>query len=226
MQAPYKLLVFDWDGTLMDSEAKIIACVDAATDELRSPRVNPDRIRNIIGLGLPEAMNSLFPERSERFRVRFVERYRHYFMEGNGLSSELFPGVQPTLQSLKEEGYLLGVATGKSRMGLERDFGVTGLGAVFDVTRCADETSSKPNPRMLEEIMDELAVVPEQTVMIGDTEYDLAMANKAGTHAVAVAYGVHGRDRLLKFNPCVCLDSITDLLEWLKKVGKIEATDT
>lgn len=213
----YKLLVFDWDGTLMDSESKIVGCVHSVTDELGLPRIQTDEIRNIIGLGLKEAVGALFSEHGRDVHQRVVERYRHYFLRGEDPLSALFPGVRETLRTLRENGYLLAVATGKSRRGLARELDVTGLQDMFDASRCADETFSKPHPRMLEEIMDQLLVGAGETLMIGDTEYDLQMASNAGTHAVAVTYGVHERQRLLQFDPRFCLDSIAELLDRLSE---------
>jgi phosphoglycolate phosphatase len=217
MTAVYKVLVFDWDGTLIDSEAKIIATVDAVTDELALPRLGAQKIRNIIGLGLPEAIEALFPGSTMTLQQQIVDRYRAHFLGSDSGSSQLFQGVVETLALLKSEGYLLAVATGKSRKGLARDLATTGLQDFFAVTRCADETASKPDPQMLQEIMYELDVLPQETVMIGDTEYDMAMARSAGTPAVAVSYGMHECIRLLQYQPLACLDSIGELISWLQR---------
>lgn len=216
MKRRYSLLVFDWDGTLVDSERKIVASAQAAIEALNLPQPGADSIRNIIGLGLREAIEVLFPSRDEEFHGRFVEYYRHHFLENGEHSTAFFPGAIETLYSLKAEGYILAVATGKSRRGLARELSSSGLTDVFDGTRCADEAFSKPHPRMLQDIMDDLSVDAHETVMIGDTEYDLEMAKSAGTHGIGVSYGVHGRERLLRFDPIVCLDTITELPEYLR----------
>lgn len=215
----YRLLVFDWDGTLIDSAAKIIATVHAVTDEAGLPRHEPAYIRDLIGLALPEAVARLFPGYDHRFWAHAVERYRDHFVRHEGPPSPLFPGVRRTLELLRNSGYVLAVATGKSRRGLERELDVTGLRGSFAATRCADETSSKPNPLMLKEIMNEVAIEPHATVMVGDTLYDLHMAMNAGVDAIAVTYGMHEYRRLQACGPRACLDAITELPVWLENRG-------
>lgn len=211
----FKLIVFDWDGTLMDSEAKIVASARAASADLSMPPLAPERVRNIIGLGLREAVECLYPDGDEDFYRQFVERYRYHFLVGDQTPMPLFAGAGDTLNALCDQGYMLAVATGKSRRGLDRVLDETGLRRHFLASRCADEAPSKPHPRMLEELMEELGVAGNETLMVGDTEYDLQMARNAGTRAVGVSYGVHGRERLLQFAPLACLDDISELTEWL-----------
>lgn len=213
-RSDYRLLVFDWDGTLMDSEAQIVRCMQAAMGDMELPVLAPPRIRDIIGLGLKEAIDRLFPGQDDAFHARMVERYRHHWL-GSERGSELFEGAERTLVELRERGYLLGVATGKGRQGLDKVLVETGLGALFDATRCSDETRSKPDPLMLQEIMTVLGVTPDRTLMIGDTEYDLVMARNAGVDAMAVGYGVHTPERLLEHGPLDCLERIDQLLPWL-----------
>lgn len=212
---PYSLLVFDWDGTLMDSVARIVACIRASIDDLGLEFRTHDQIKNIIGLGLYEAINTLYPEGDEQLHRDMTDRYRYHFLEVDPTPSELFAGAVETLQRLDEQGYYLAVATGKGRVGLDKVLKETGLGPMFMATRCADETFSKPNPQMLFEIMDQLGVEPEQTLMIGDTEYDLQMARNAGTDGLGVSYGVHSVERLMKHEPVACLDAIGELNSWL-----------
>lgn len=211
----FPLLVFDWDGTLMDSEARIVGCMQAAIADSGLPALESAAIRNIIGLGLREALEQLFPGCAESVRQRMVERYRYHFLGGYHAASPLFPGARETLTALRERGYLLAVATGKGRQGLESVLRETGCRHLFDATRCADESFSKPHPQMLLDIMDELDVPPQATLMIGDTEYDMRMAANAGAQALAVSYGVHERERLLQCGPLDCLDSIGALPAWL-----------
>ena len=211
----FRLVVFDWDGTLMDSEDKIVASVRAAIADLSLQPIPREQIRNIIGLGLREAVETLVPQRSDDFYQEFIERYRHHFLVADQTPMPLFDGVPETLRELRDQGYLLAVATGKARRGLNRVLDETGLGQLFVASRCADEAHSKPHPAMLQELMGELNVVPNETLMVGDTEYDLQMARNAGTAAIAVSYGVHERPRLLEFGPLACLDSITELKDWL-----------
>ncbi len=211
----YRLLVFDWDGTLMDSEARIVACLQAAASDLDIEIPPPERAKEIIGLGLSEAIARLFPGLGERAQVLAVERYRQHFLGDDLAPSVLFPGVAEVLEHLAGEGYLMGVATGKSRRGLDKVLEETGLGRLFHATRCADETFSKPHPQMLEDVMDRTGARPSETLMIGDTEYDMQMARNARAHGLAVSYGVHDRERLLAEGALACLDALADLPAWL-----------
>lgn len=215
MEREFKLLVFDWDGTLMDSEARIVSCVHAAARDMAIESPADDRVRDIIGLGLKEALEKLFPGTDDSFKERFIDHYRHYFLHEDSTPSLLFPHALEVLNSLAGENYLLAVATGKGRPGLNKVLAETGLQSLFHATRCADETFSKPHPEMLIQIMDELGVEPSDTLMIGDTEYDLQMAINAGTHGLGVSYGVHTVERLNQFNPLGCLDDIAELSGWL-----------
>jgi phosphoglycolate phosphatase len=209
-----RLIVFDWDGTLMDSETQIVHAIQSAIADLQLEARSVEACRNIIGLGLQEAVDALYPGRGEDFRQTFVARYRdHWFSDSH--ASELFAGARETLELLKESGFTLAVATGKGRAGLDKALRQTGLSGLFSATRCSDETCSKPHPRMLNEILQELQIASQQALMVGDTEYDLQMANRAGVGSVAVSYGVHARERLLQHQPLVCLDRITELVDWL-----------
>lgn len=211
-----RLLVFDWDGTLMDSEAQIVGCMHSTIRDLQLEPRSDDQVRNIIGLGLWEAIDDLYPGRDQRFHKAFTDHYRHYWQLSNG-SSQLFAGARETLHELKNKGYRLAVATGKGREGLAKVLRETGLEAMFSATRCADESGSKPHPAMLYDIMDELAIEPACTLMVGDTEYDLEMASKAGTHSLGVACGVHSNERLLRHQPLAILNDIRELSGWLEK---------
>lgn len=213
----FKLLVFDWDGTLMDSEARIVDCVRAAAGDLDLDIPSDDAIRNIIGLGLREAIDSLFPGADDDLHLNIVTRYRIHYLNENRTPSQLFQGAKEVIQGLAEQEYLLAVATGKGRSGLNLVLESTGIGGYFHATRCADETFSKPHPEMLQQIIDELGVFPKEALMIGDTEYDLEMAANAGVASLGVAYGVHAPERLAKHNPLGCLDRVTDLPDWLQK---------
>lgn len=217
---PYRLLVFDWDGTLMDSEARIVSCLSMTLADLALPPLGRDTLLNVIGLGLPEAVAVLLPEADAALIRRFIDRYRYHFLSDHHAAATLFPGAMEMLTSLDRQGYLLAVATGKGRRGLDRSLEDTGCRSLFDLTRCADETASKPDPRMLLEIMDVLDVSPADTLMIGDTVYDLQMARNAGTSSLAVSYGVHARERLQACDPLGCLDAVTDILPWLDGVRR------
>jgi phosphoglycolate phosphatase len=220
----YQLIVFDWDGTLIDSEARIVNCMRASIQDLQLPARTNDQMRNVIGLGLQEALAMLFPDGNPGMYQNLVERYRHHFLVQDDTPSELFNGVETLLTELNDRGHYLAIATGKGRQGLEKSLDETGLREYFHYTRCADETRSKPHPQMLEEIMDRLGVTPQETLMIGDTEYDLQMANNAGTSALAVSYGVHEKHRLLACQPLDCIDNVPALHGWLvnEKTRKVE----
>ncbi len=216
MNNPISLLVFDWDGTLMDSEARIIECVRAAAMDLDLEVPEDDAIRNIIGLGLSEAVMGMFPGADEQLVTDVVDRYRYHFLHKNALPSPLFEGAEEVLRELRQQGYLMAIATGKGRAGLNRVLEYTGLGDLFHATRCADETFSKPHPDMLLQIMEELGTDKSNTLMIGDTEWDMQMARNAGAHGLAVSYGAHAVDRLLQHEPLACLDDITEITGWLE----------
>lgn len=215
MQRRFEVLVFDWDGTLMDSEAHIVACMDYAIREHGIEPDPPHRLKRVIGLGLVEAIADLLPEHSTQLHDKVADTYRERFLSDKTAQSELFPGVVETLHHLSEAGYQLSVATGKSRRGLDRVLEETGLDTLFPITRCADETFSKPHPQMLDEIKMDFNVEAEQMLMIGDTEFDLQMAVNAGVPSVAVSYGVHEASRLRAHSPMTILDQINQLPEWL-----------
>ncbi len=212
---PFNLLVFDWDGTVMDSESRIVECLQAAIRDLGLPERSVEESKNIIGLGLREAVETLYPGSSDQLHSDLVARYRHYFLAEDSIPSPLFPGAAELLESLNDAGYLLAVATGKGRRGLDRVLDETGLGSLFVTSRCADESFSKPHPQMLEYIMDFTGSEPDETLMIGDTEYDMEMASNASTHALAVSYGVHELERLQRHQPVGVIDALTELQPWL-----------
>lgn len=212
---PYKLLVFDWDGTLMNSAARIVASMRTAIRELNFPHREDDELRNVIGLGLQEVLATLYPEGDGLITKALAERYRHHYLYADPTPSQLFEGVEALLAELHKRGYLMAIATGKGRAGLNSVLPEVGVAHYFCATRCADETLSKPHPRMLLEIMAQMQVLPGETLMIGDTEYDMLMARQAGTDALAVSYGVHEKVRLQRCSPIGCVDSVEELHGWL-----------
>lgn len=178
-----------------------------------------DQVRNIIGLGLPEALEVVIPGISSQGIGEMRARYGHYYLGEDSTPTPLFPGAQSTLQSMHNKGMRMAVATGKSRKGLQRAFADTGLGYLFETSRCADETTSKPHPHMLEEILEESSVNPNEAVMIGDTEYDLDMGKRAGMDVIAVSYGAHHVDRLKGYKPVLEADRFPEIESWLVQLG-------
>lgn len=215
MPKQFELLVFDWDGTLMDSAASIVESLQAACADLSLPAPAEDDARHIIGLGLNDALGYLFPELPRNRYGALTERYRSHFLARDS-AIPLFPGVPEAIRELHGEGFLLAVATGKSRAGLDRALESTGLQLYFHASRCADEGFPKPHPEMLLALMEKLGTGPEQTLMIGDTSHDLQMADNAGVAAVAAAYGAHPRASLLACPALACLESFPELHRWLK----------
>lgn len=218
MKVKHQLIIFDWDGTLMDSVDKIVRCFAAALDDVGASDPGKDAIRHIIGLGLDEAVSALLPQADNGVRARVVERYRQHFLHLDQTGMELFPGVREGLEELAGQGYLLAVATGKARRGLDRVLRATDTAHLFRATRCADEAFSKPHPRMLEDILEQTGLGADQALMIGDTTYDLQMARHAGMNSVAVTYGVHDRDLLTEHGPLACLDSFSEVYAWLQRM--------
>jgi len=219
----YQLLVFDWDGTLMDSAARIVASLTAAFGDVGAEVPAQERCRDIIGLGLGEAMQRLWPESDGEQRAQLIARYRYHYLDANTTPAPLFPGAADVIAALHEAGYLLAVATGKSRRGLDSALEQSGLWRWFHATRCADETFSKPHPQMLFELLDELGVAAPDCVMIGDTEYDLQMAHNADVDAVAVCCGVHAPERLLALQPRACLPAVDSLPVWLGQQASLQS---
>lgn len=214
----FDLIVFDWDGTLMDSTAAIVKCIQAAAKDLGLPVPDNKSAAYVIGLGLNEAMQAALPDVDPKYYPRMVERYRyHYLAKDHDLT--LFDGVREMLSELSQQGYFLAVATGKSRVGLNRALDTVKLLSLFDATRCADETFSKPHPAMLQELTRELGQDIKRTVMIGDTTHDLHMALNAGAAGVAVRYGAHSEQELLALNPLYAANSVFDLHLWLNENG-------
>jgi phosphoglycolate phosphatase len=214
------LFIFDWDGTLSDSKAKITKAMQLAAQDMGWVPLDDHHIHNIIGLGLPEAIHQLYPNVELANRQRLRDAYATHFLTlDEARPSDFFPGVMDTLDRLKADGHTLTIATGKSRKGLDRIFGVLGVADFFHATRCADETASKPDPLMLEELLREFDVGAGEAVMIGDTEYDMEMARRIDMPRIAVSYGAHHIDRLHSYQPELCLDEFDQLLAWKKLVG-------
>lgn len=212
----YELIVFDWDGTILDSAGAIVRAIQSACVDLDLTPPTDARARHVIGLGLADAMQQAVPDLPMNRYQEMVARYRHHYLSGDHELC-LFDGVRDLLAELQSAGHVLVVATGKSRLGLERALDHSGLRSCFMSSRCADECHSKPHPQMLEELMTEFGVAAESTVMIGDTSHDLQMAINAGVDGVAVTYGAHPREHLIEFSPRVCVNDVHELRQWLKQ---------
>jgi phosphoglycolate phosphatase len=214
----FDLIVFDWDGTLYDSTALIVRCIQAACADLGAAVPSDADAAYVIGLGLQDALRHAVPGLPAERYPELGLRYRHhYFARQHELS--MFPGTLAMLESLKARGQGLAVATGKGRRGLDEALAHAQLQGLFDATRTADQTASKPDPRMLHELMDELGVAPARTLMIGDTTHDLQLAVNAGTARVAVSYGAHEPEAFADFAPLTIAHSTLELHNWLLAHG-------
>ena len=211
----YSLIVFDWDGTLIDSAGTIVECIREASRGMGLEVPERERASHVIGLGLHDSLRIAVPALPQERYVEFVELYRRHFRARED-GMQLFPGIRQLLEALASRGRLLAVATGKSRRGLERALEASGLKDRFTATRCADETNPKPHPAMLLELMRELDVAPERSLMVGDTSHDLEMAKGAGVDALAVSYGAHPEPALLALGPRECVASVEALRAWLE----------
>ena len=216
MDKRFELIVFDWDGTLMDSTGAIVASIQAAALDLGIPPPSDERASHIIGLGLIDALRLALPDLPAERYHDVAARYRHHYLSRDQDLS-LFDGAVELIDELAQAGHSLAVATGKTRKGLDRAFAVSGLGQRFHASRCADECHSKPHPQMLEELMVEFGVEPDATLMIGDTTHDLLMARNAGVAALGVAYGAHPRQTLEAEAPLYCAGDVAQLAAWLRQ---------
>ena len=210
MAKKFDLLVFDWDGTLLDSTGAIVEAVKATCRDLDLPEPPDEHARQVIGLGLIDALRHSAPDLAEDRFPQMVERYRHHYLSRDH-ELHLFDGAGELIAELHGSGFLLAVATGKSRQGLNRSLMHCGLGRYFSATRCADECLSKPHPQMLEELMEEFSVSAARTLMIGDTTHDLQMAVNAGVAGLAVTYGAHSVETLDAVSSLARLHDIAEL---------------
>jgi len=213
----YKLVIFDWDGTLMDSVDRIVYSMQASAIALSFPPPSYQQAKQIIGLSLNKAVQTLFPEADEKQLQLLMAQYKHQYVEVNNTPTPLFDNALKLLTHLKEQNKLLAVATGKGRSGLQRVWRVTDTEHFFNASRCADESVSKPDPDMINSLLTELNIEKHEAVMIGDTSFDLEMAQRAGVDSIGVTYGVHDNEVLSKFNPRAIVDSLAELHQLLIK---------
>lgn len=214
----YELIVFDWDGTVMDSTSVIAGSIQSACRDLDLPVPSDEAARHVIGMGLVQALRYAAPTAPETMYEALAARYRHYFLAQDE-AIPLFAGARETIADLHGCGYLLAVATGKSRAGLDRAMKASGMMDYFHASRTADQTFSKPHPAMLQEIMDELDTTAERALMIGDTTHDLQMAINAGVDALGVTHGAHPVEQLRELQPRALLANFAELRVWLAANG-------
>lgn len=199
----------------MDSAGVIAACIQAASRDMGLPVPSREEASHIIGLGLREALETLFPELPQDRHQPLADHYRRHYL-GQDAEIPLFEGARELIAEMRERGHLLAVATGKARRGLDRAFSHTGLAPYFHASRTADETFSKPHPAMIEELLDELMVAPERALMIGDTSHDLEMARNAGIASLAAAYGAHPPEGLSAHGALAVCHTFPELARWLR----------
>ena len=212
MKQRFDLIIFDWDGTLINSIDWIAHCLQQAAIDCHCPMPETQAAKNVIGLSIHNAMDTLFPDVDEPILKQLISCYGlHYFSKAMN-HDDLFPGVYDMLMHLKDQGYQLAVATGKTRAGLTEALTATGTEHLFCITRCADETASKPDPRMLQEIISQTQTAKERVLMVGDSIYDLQMAVNASISSIAVSCGANSAASLLAYQPLLCLEQPTELL--------------
>jgi len=215
MKNRFDLIVFDWDGTLVDSVDWIVQCLSEAALDQGCDRPKRQDVKDIIGLSIHKALDKLFPELNEASRQRLIAGYSERFFSRQITDEDLFSGVNAMLLQFKSAGYQLAVATGKSRQGLDRALSGVGLNDFFNVTKCADETASKPSPDMLDAIIKEMKVSRGRVVMVGDSTHDMEMAVNAQIASIAVLCGANSAEQLHKYNPLLKLQQTVELLEIL-----------
>ncbi|MDD1612063.1 MAG: HAD-IA family hydrolase [Methylococcaceae bacterium] len=212
MKNRFELLIFDWDGTLMDSIGWIVHCMQTAAEQAGCQIPPAEAAKDVIGLSITRAMDTLFPDAGPELREQLVRGYSQEYASRPLGPEDLFAGVHEMLEELNGAGYRLAVATGKTRAGLQKALQATGTENLFYITRAADETASKPDPLMLQEIISHVDVPPARALMIGDSIHDLQMAQNAQISAIGVSCGAHSEEILQQYRPLLCLQHPADLL--------------
>jgi len=215
----YKAIIFDWDGTLVDSTARIVDAMQMAIVENAMPVLTDHAIQQIIGLGLPEALKVLWPNITDAQSLQMQKCYVANFSHHSKISVDFFDQAHEIFEQLKQLGYVLAVATGKTRRGLDEMLDGMDVRDVFDITRCADETASKPSPIMLQQILNELKITHSQALMVGDTSFDLDMAKNINMDSIGMTHGAHESKILTASGAKALCHDLTDLLDWIKKNG-------
>ena len=191
-----ELVIWDWDGTLMDSIAGIEECFARTATDLGVEPPRGGAARGGVGLSLSDSFARLYPDLDAHGIERLVDRYRANWIAGEFHSAPLYPGVREGLGELVEAGYLLAVATGKSARGLRKALEITDLGECFVYPRCADQSRSKPHPQMVLDIIDYTGVEPDACLVVGDTTFDMEMARGANVASWGVGYGSHSAEKM------------------------------
>ena len=215
MKQRFDLIIFDWDGTLMDSIDWISRCLQNAGKDYHCAIPDNQATKDVIGLSTSNAIKQLYPEADALLQAQLIERYRAHYLSRQLNPDDLFPGVKDMLKQLKTDGYKLAVATGKTRAGLKEALKATETEDLFCITRCADETTSKPDPQMLYDIIEHTQVSKERSLMVGDSVFDLQMAQNAQISAIAVTCGAQAAELLQSFKPLLCLRQPTELLNFI-----------
>jgi len=211
----WRLIIFDWDGTVVDSADHIASCLHQAAEHVGLPVRPAADYRNIIGLGMVQALNTLYPGISDNDALALRDAYSSSFMASADQANRLFEGMHELLHTLGGRGHDCAIATGKSRRGLDRALQLTGLGPRFSASRCADETRSKPDPAMLRELLAHYRLSADEAVMIGDTRYDMEMAQRINMPAIGVSWGVHSKETLAEHGPLAITESVNELTRTL-----------
>ena len=199
----------------MDSLSRIVTSMQLASQDFALPVLSDPDVHEIIGLGLGEAISALYPGLSDVEVQKVRERYAHYYLQEDHSPSQFYDGILPMLEALQQTPALLSVATGKSRRGLDRVMSGVGAQDLFHSSRCADETESKPSPRMVLELLELHQVDPHEAVVVGDTEFDMEMARNAGVDRLGVGWGAHHIDRLANYDPKASFTQVSELVDWL-----------
>lgn len=215
MSKQYQAVIFDWDGTLMNSEARIVASIQIAAERAGFPVLSYHESKQIIGLSLEKAIYTLYPDADDEGIQAIAQGYSQSFLEESTVPMLPFDGAETLLQTLQQSGVKLAIATGKSRRGLDQILGEVGYGQYFDMTRTPVESESKPSPLMLQQILEAFDLSPEQAVMVGDTEFDMQMAQNIEMDRIALSHGVHEMERLQKFDPVAEFDDLMQMQAWL-----------
>lgn len=214
MKNRFDLIVFDWDGTLINTIDWIVHCLQRAGEQYSFPTPEPQAAKDVIGLCIDNAVNALYPDADNDTQKKIVTLYSDTYFSKQLSRNDFFPGVYDMLLHLKDSGFRLAVATGKTRVGLIEALAATGTEELFEITRCADETASKPDPKMLYEIMQHTKVSAERTLMVGDSTHDMQMAVNANVPSIAVTCGANSMESLQQFDPLLCLQKTTELLNY------------